>query len=758
LAEIRPRRIAIWLLTVVALVVSLAVLVMRSTGPGDGTVVPFYADAWGGDGVQVSVTDSRSTGLKNGDVVLGIAGTPLAAWIDGAADPRLDRSALDRSPVIYAVRRDGVVLDVPADFAPSPVGGVLLDFWSVLVFTAVLQLVAVYALWRRPDASAAVALALTAVAVTGSTIPWLLGVQVSDIARGTPFLLYAATAGGLYMLLWPAGILHLPLAMTSPNGPGRRALGAIYGAPLAAYGIALAVARIASPSPVAWVGTWGVVQGAVIVPTVLIGAGLLIHRYRSAPSRVRKQTGWVAIAGSASVAASIALLFVPQLLDGRPLIPWNAIGLVGLPLPVGIAAAILRRRLFDIDVVVNRALVYGGATAAIAALYVVGVSLVGRLLGVQAGLSTSLLATGLAAVAALPIRDGLQRLVNRLMYGDRDDPYRALIRLGRRLEGSLDPLEAPHVIVRTVAESLRLPWVALRIGSPGEAGRTIAYGHAPPGTPVAVPVVFGAEVAGDLLVAPRSAGEPLTAADHKLLADLAPQIGAAVHALALTLDLVASRERLVAAREEERRRIRRDLHDGLGPTLAGIGLRAEVAAELVGRDPAEAQHVLERMRAEVRGAIGDIRRLVDDLRPPALDELGLVGALRAQAGNLGLEPAVEVVAPGSLPELSAAVEVAAYRIGMEAMTNASRHSGATRCRVVVREAAGDPRALEVEVSDDGRGLPEQVRPGIGLVSMRERAAEVGGTCVVGAATGGGTRVLARLPLDWVSSRAEVAGG
>jgi signal transduction histidine kinase len=760
--EIRPRPAATWLLTIVALAASITFLVARASRPSDGAAVAFYADAWRADGVQVRLLPGPPSGLQAHDVVTAVDGRPLAAWIDGALDPGFDRSAWSRPSVPYAVVRESVPIDVDVTLAHRDVGGLLVDYWSALLFTVVLQVVAAYVLWRRPAASAATALAVAAVGVTGSTIPWLLGLEIGDIVSSWPFLLYAATAGGLYMLLWPAGAIHLPLAMTSAAAPRRRTLALVYGIPLGAYAVGVVGARIASPSAVAWIGTWAAVQGAVIVPTLLFGIALTVRRYRAAPDGLRAQTRWVAVAGSVSVVGSLVLLFVPQLLTGRPLIPWSAVGLLALPMPLGVAAAILRRRLFDLDVVANRALVYGGVTVAIGAIYVLAVSLIGRLFGLGEGLSSSLLATGLAAVAALPIRDALQRVVNRLMYGDRDDPYRALIRLGRRLEGALDPLEAPNVIVRTIAESLRLPWVAIRIDGLGEADRLFAYGGQTPLAPLAVPLVYGAEVVGDLLVAPRSPGEPLTAADRKLLEDLARQVGSAVHALRLTLDLFASRERLVAAREEERRRIRRDLHDGLGPTLAAIGLRAEVAADLVARDPAGAGRVLEEMRGEVRGAIADIRRLVDDLRPPALDELGLVGALQAQAGHLGPVPSVEVTAPGPLPELPAAIEVAAYRIAVEAMTNSARHSGATICRVRVSESAGaapgEPRALEVEVTDDGRGLPEHVRPGIGLVSMRERAAEVGGACIVSGLPGGGTRVLARLPFDETAQRQEARGG
>ncbi len=745
----RPRRTGVWILAGLSIVASLGFLAWRVGGSSDGATIAFYADAWTTDGAQIADVDRPAVGLAPGDVVTAVEGRPLAAWLDGILDPSLDRSALGGSnSVTYTVRRDGATLDVAVALAPDDIGGTLVDNWSVLLFTVVLQLVAGYVLWRRPEASAGVALAVAAVGVTGSTLPWLLGLQVSDVVRGWPFLLHAFTAGGLYMLLWPAGALHLPLAMARPSEvPSRRALAVVYGLPLGGYVVVLVASRLSAPSSTAWVGTWATVQTLVIIPTIVAGIALTVRAFRASPPAVRDQVRWAAVGGLVATVSSLVLLLLPQLLTGRPIVPWSAVGLLALPMPLGIAAGILRYRLFDIDVAINRTLVYGGATVSIVVIYAISVSILGTFLRFQGGFSASLLATGLAAVVALPIRDVIQRTVNRVMYGDRDDPYRALTRLGERLDDTLDPIEAPTVIVRTVAESLRLPWVAIRIGPAGDVGRTIAHGRQPPGKVVEVPLVYGAEVVGDLLVAPRSPTEPLSIADLQLLNALARQAGAAVHALGLTLDLIASRERLVVAREEERRRIRRDLHDGLGPTLAAIGMRAEVAAELAARDPAGAERVLAELRGEVRGALTDIRRLVDALRPPALDELGLIGAIQAQAGRLRPEQTLDVAAAGVLPELSAAVEVAAYRIAVEAMTNAARHAEGRTCRVRVSEAGDQDRALEVEVTDDGRGLPPGLRPGIGLLSMRERAAEVGGTCVVESIAGGGTRVFARLPLD-----------
>ena len=752
-----PRRAGILLLTAVGLIASLAFLAQRVAGPSDGGVVSFYADAWRTEGVRVSASGPvPDGGLVDGDIVTAVAGRPLSLWLDGALDPRLDRSALNRSAVPYAVIRSGSREQVEVVARPSDVGGTLLEFWSAVLFTIVLQVVAGYVLLRRPDASAAAALAIAAVGVTGSTLPWMLGLEVGDIARGWPFALYALTAGGLYMLLWPAGALHLPLALAGGSAsPSRRTLGLAYGLPLGGYALGLIATRVAAPSATAWLGGWPIAQGIVIVPTIVVGLGLSIRGFRRATPATRDQLRWAAVGSGISALATLLLLVGPQLVTGHPILPWSSVGLIALPLPLGIAAGILRYGLLDIEVVVNRALVYGGVTIVIVAIYALAIAMLSTFFGSLAGFSASLLATGLAAVVALPIRDRLQRAVNRLMYGDRDDPYRAITRLGRRLEGTLDPFEAPEVIVRTIAESLRVPWVAMHVAVAGGDGRTFAHGDRPGGDMTAVPLVYGAEVVGELQVATRSPGETLSVADRALVEALARQAGPAVHALGLTLDLVESRERLVAAREEERRRIRRDLHDGLGPTLAAIGMRTEVAADMIERDPAGAARMLADLRAEVGGALTDIRRLVDALRPPALDELGLVGALQAQAGRLGSQPAVDVTSAGSLADLPAAIEVAAYRIAVEAMTNAVRHASARSCSVRVATSGshagspgtpGRPGVLEVEIVDDGVGLPDDVRPGIGLVSMRERAAEVGGTFAVEARAGRGTRVVARLPL------------
>jgi signal transduction histidine kinase len=338
------------------------------------------------------------------------------------------------------------------------------------------------------------------------------------------------------------------------------------------------------------------------------------------------------------------------------------------------------------------------------------------------------------------------------MYGDRDDPYSALSRLGQRLQAALAPKAVLPGVVEAVAQALRLPYAALELELGGAFELAATYGRPSGGEPLRLPLVHRGETIGRLVLAPRAPGERFGRADLRLLEDLARQVAVAADAVRLTAELQRSRERLVTAREEERRRIRRDLHDGLGPTLAAVALKLEAARNLFGSDPVAGEELLDELRRETQAAIADIRRLVYELRPPALDELGLVAALREQAAQLGSRPGeqvtangllVSVEAPHELPPLPAAVEVAAYRIAVEALTNVVRHADARACKVRLTLDGG----LEVEVSDDGKGITAHSRKGVGLNSMRERAAELGGSCTVDSGPGRGTLVRARLPLE-----------
>lgn len=748
------RPIALWLFVVVALLASAIFVGWRLLGPSDGAQIAFYGDAWTTDGVRVERLTPALDGLQSGDHVLAIGGQLINRLLDGATDPSFDRATLaPGEPVIYTVERGGEIIDVAVLLQRADAFAQLERNWSNLVVAGLLLVLGLYVLLRRPELSAARALAIALVAMGASTLPWTLGLYATDLYLGWPYALYVLSVSPLYMLLWPAGAIHLPLALMpgrGPSGPSRRMLVVVYGVPLGGYAVLLLTSWLVAPSHSAWVAAWPLVQGLIIVPSVLLGLTLAAVAYRRAGRDVQRQLRWALAGAGFAAGVSMALMFVPQMVLGQPLLPWSAIGLIALPFPIGLALAIVRHQLFDIEIVINRTLVYGGVTLAIILVYASTVLVVGAIVPQGAGLPGSLLATGLAAVAALPARDLLQRTVNRLMYGDRDDPYRALARLSRRLESTLEPMAIPEAIVESVAEALRLPYVALEIGSPDLVEMSASRGE-PVEQPLSLSLVYGAEPVGRLLFAARAPGEALTASDRRLLDDLARGAGAAVHSVRLTLDVIRSRERLVAAREEERRRIRRDLHDGLGPTLAAIGMRAELVADSAARDTPAAEELRE-LTGDVRRALAEVRRLVEGLRPPALDELGLVGAISLQAERLGRPPAFDISSDEPLPELPAAIEVAAYRIAVEAMTNAVRHAAADHCRVTVTVDRSGLPALRVEITDDGQGLPEQPRAGIGLASMRERTAEVGGSLSIGPAPTGGTRVGALLPLQAAGTR------
>jgi signal transduction histidine kinase len=431
----------------------------------------------------------------------------------------------------------------------------------------------------------------------------------------------------------------------------------------------------------------------------------------------------------------------------------DAVRLSQAGISVAVGFAVLKHRLYDIDIVINRTLVYGTLTASVVVIYVLVVGYLGALFRTGGNLPISLLATGLVAVLFQPLRGRLQRGVDRLMYGERDEPYKVLSRLGQRLEATLPPDAVLTTVVKTVAETLKLPYVAIELER-GSVFETAAAVGKPVAVPLRLPLVYGGERVGRLALGARPGEESFAPADRRLLDDLVRQVGVAVHAvrqteeaLRLSADLQRSRERLVTAREEERRRLRRDLHDELGPQLASLTMRAEAARDLIPNDSARADEVLADLTEQAQAAVADVRRLVYALRPPALDALGLVGALRSHAShheNGGLRIAIE--APEQLPPLPAAVEVAAYRIALEALNNVTRHAGARNC--TIRLALDETScALCLEIVDDGRGIREDRGTGVGLTSMRERAAELGGSCAVEAIHLGGTRIRACLPCE-----------
>jgi signal transduction histidine kinase len=332
------------------------------------------------------------------------------------------------------------------------------------------------------------------------------------------------------------------------------------------------------------------------------------------------------------------------------------------------------------------------------------------------------------------------------VLGDRADPYDVVAGLASTLETTEEGPQQLAAVARAVAAAFGVRFVAVEVER-GTGQRIVATHGSRPAATRTLPITYRDAEVGRIVLPARGVRSRLSRRDEQLLGDLVRQAATAARTGRLAEELQDSRERLVTAREEERRRIRRDLHDGLGPALSGVVFQLESARLLVDRDGEAAKAQLTGVTQHVQEVVADVRRLVHDLRPPALDDRGLVGALRQQAERLDPPATVTAAELGPLP---AAVEVAAYRIASEALTNVARHARATRCEVVLSTDRCDAgAALLVEVRDDGTGVPAGAEAGVGLVGLRERAAELGGRSEVTCPPEGGTLVRAWLPLRGV---------
>ncbi|MET0326210.1 MAG: histidine kinase [Ilumatobacteraceae bacterium] len=477
-----------------------------------------------------------------------------------------------------------------------------------------------------------------------------------------------------------------------------------------------------------------VVAPIVVLLGLVAGIGVIVRCVR-AQGLERQQLKWRA----AGVVASIALF---------PFAVTDGLAVANLVDPtvfvLTLAVPVLRYRLWSIDTIVRRSVVYTGLSVLLllvfAAVTAAGTALVSSRVGVAGGVVV-------VAITFAPLRDRAQQIVDRLLYGRRTDPYGTLTDLGRQLHGVSSAQDLPAVIVRTVATSLRLPFVAIeRSGD----DTSLAMVGEPTDLVERWPLVFEGRLEAHLVASPRRGEDGFDGRDRELLADLAAQSGVAVHAASLTDDLLASRQRLVTAREEERRRLRRDLHDGLGPLLTGIGLNLDAARARLATASTGAEGYLGDARDATTQAMDELRRVVHGLRPPALDELGLPGAIQAQAERVGAGAGLAVtVTAYALPRLPAAVEVAAFRTAVEAVNNSVRHGRARSCAVTLR--AHSPSSFVVEVDDDGTSTDETWQPGVGLTAMRERVEELGGELRVGPTGHGGARVVALFPLCEVGS-------
>ena len=723
-------------ISTLVLAAGVAFAVLWTGTPADCTSIGPAARSWDATGVVVDLSGScpeSGTQLRDGDLVTAVDGNALE-------DGPIDRGWAVGDRVEYSVGPDERA--VPVTLVAPSLGARLAPAWSALLFVGSLMVIAVYVAWRRLD-SATGALLVFASGLAASTVPTMLGLSVIGVLSGPQLGLFIAATQLAYVTGWAGAwtfalLFPYPFAVLAARPRGVR--WAVYAMPVVVQaGWALAMAA-SSANVIDWIGGLIVGTSLVTVATLLAFIGIAVRRLHQRVDAVqRQQMRWLAGGGILSATTGLAGWFIPEVLVGEGL-PIQLIGLSGLPFVICLAVALLKYRLFDLAIVLHRGLVYGLLTAAVATVYFAAVAATAGVMGVDATTPAAIVATAIVAVAVNPMRLLLQRTVDRLMYGDRKDPYSALSRLGRRLDAAADQGSLVSAVVTDVADALRVPYVEIEVaGNRTAAGRRPHWLAASDGL-LDVPLTDGAEPIGRLRVAPRAPGASFSRLDRRLIDDLARRVSAAAREVSLRSDLQRSRERLVLAREEERRVLRRALHDEFGPIVAGLSLRAEAARRLVNSDPTAADAALGAVRSDADGLVTDIRRLAYDLRPPALDELGLAEALRLHARSLnGVEIIVYNDGVGPLP---AAVEAAAYRIAAEAMTNVSRHAAAAHCDV--RLAAVDG-SLTVTVADDGSGLPAGFRAGVGVSAMRERAEELGGTCHVERGAGGGTVVRAVLP-------------
>jgi signal transduction histidine kinase len=652
----------------------------------------------------------------------------------------------------------------PARFGPQGFDGVL-----SIVFGTVGALIAS----RRPD----------------NVIGWLflgMGLVGGIGSAGTEYGTYAYYEGhgsralghvGAWLANWVWVILIGPLftfiPLTFPDGRLRsrrwRPVVAVAVAAMAVGAIGFALTpRIEGEFDVGnpfgleaeqpWVGV-SFAAVFVLLAAAVASAVSLILRYREARGEERAQMKWLVY--SAALATVALALFGPTSWGPGVLILITCFFLI----PVAVAVAILRYRLYDVDLVINKTVVYGALAAFVALVYVAVVIGIGAAVGATGGersLGLSILATAIVALAFQPLRQRLQRLVNRLVYGKRATPYEVLSEFAAHVGETFSTEDILPRTARIVGEGVGAARadVWLRIGDHLRPAATWPVGSEPlesvrlgdeellelPGHD-AFPVRHRGELLGVLTVV-KQRGEPVTPAEEKLLGDLASQAGLVLRNARLTEELRAhveelraSRQRIVAAQDAERRRIERNLHDGAQQELVGLAVRLRLAEGTAESDPPKTRRMLLDLQAEAAGALETLRDLARGIFPPVLADAGLAAALDVQARRSPIPVRLSVDGVG---RHASEVEAAVYFCVLEALQNAAKYSDASGADVRVWTGDGE---LAFAVADDGRGFDPATTPrGMGLQNMADRLAALGGSLEVRSAPGSGTTVEGRIPI------------
>jgi signal transduction histidine kinase len=510
----------------------------------------------------------------------------------------------------------------------------------------------------------------------------------------------------------------------------------------------------------------GGVSGLLVAAAGLAAIVSLVFRYRQAQTVEREQLKWLVYAGGLIVVALIAEAPIEQALgpgnSANNLEDITVSGAIAL-VPIAIGIAIFRYHLYDIDVVINKTLVYGSLAVFITGVYVAIVVGIGSLAqrGARPSLALSIAATAVVAIAFQPVRAWIQRLANRLVYGRRATPYQILADFAGRMAGAYAAEDLLPRMARILAEGTGATRadVWLKSGDTFHDGAAWPAG-APPLPPARataanvpayaadriLPVRYEGEVLGALSVSKRP-GESLTPTEDRLLADLAAQVGLVLKNAALREQLLArleqiraSRQRLVAAQDEERRRIERNIHDGAQQQLVALAIKLSITESMIGTDTDGEREMLAELRQDAAGAVEDLRDLARGIYPPLLASIGLTAALEAQARKAPVPTSVTADGVGRYPQ---EVEAAVYFCVLEALQNVAKYAGASRAEV---RLAASGHGLRFEVTDDGTGFDPTSRGyGTGLQGMADRLHAHGGSLDVRSAPGAGTTIAGRLP-------------
>jgi signal transduction histidine kinase len=702
--------------------------------------------------------------------VSAVDGISLAQWPAALDDPTSGaRPARMGQERLYTITIDGSPQAVPlaVTLRPYPILSAALHNPGAIVLWLGLLGAGGFVFWRRPRDLAARALLGLGVFVPIGLTAWPLALQVVDLSGGRGLWPYVV-AEIANSLAWGA-VLLFALAFPEPvRALARRPPLAVvpFAVPFALYALyALTWAQVRPADGFGRTELLLLVSAPAALVMLPLVVGILVWRSRQPMPREHKLALRIVLI-SVLLCAVIYLLLgqLPQLVGASPGLGLQVMPFALAVMLLGIVAAVLRYRLYEVDVIVRRSLLLVVAASVLAGCFVGLAALLEPLLDPvtrEDNPMTLVLLGGALAVALIPVAVLLRRRLNRLIFGSRDDPYEVVSEL-RGLGATSSVEQTLTLALETLARNLRLGYAAVHIDATEAAERLAVEIGRPQRAPTVVELESNGTPWGRLTLGVAPGREPFGPRDARLLNDVGSQIGAFVQSLVMNRALQRSRERIITAREEERRRVRRDLHDGLGPALATQSMKLQVAAELVDSDPEEVGPMLRELAAEARAEIAEIRRLVDDLRPRVLDQLGLVSALRQRAASFSTE-ATHVVddrtEPGQasaettlrwdidaedVEPLPAAVEVAAYRIVIEAVNNAAKHANASSCRVSL---ARRDTHLEILISDDGVGLPDQMVPGVGLGSMRERAEELGGSFTLSSDPFAGTTIRVRLPLS-----------